>query len=302
MGNQPSRQDSDPNASSHPNAPSAAPGYQNVHGRSSHGSHQPGSPTTERKQPRRRESIQALSNILSRPSQPAPPSASLESATAHVESSRTSTPLPARPHSRNRSQTVNVASLKPADADEGAMGNEQSKPKKQSPAPPPPHTAAKAVEQSKPVQIPATTPEDNVAAGDKQQQPPKPAIKPVDKVEDPTESYHAPHNAQFSRPPRLPLPIEEELHTPGSPIISPADLAVDAVEPLEQDGGPLQRRASVLSGTTVDDEDEGDSMQAETDQAKPAVPTIIEWRGRGERVYVTGTFAGWDRKYRLHRE
>ncbi|KKZ64954.1 hypothetical protein EMCG_09143 [[Emmonsia] crescens] len=32
-----------------------------------------------------------------------------------------------------------------------------------------------------------------------------------------------------------------------------------------------------------------------------AVTTTIEWRGGGEKVYVTGTFVNWERKFRLHK-
>jgi hypothetical protein len=107
--------------------------------------------------------------------------------------------------------------------------------------------------------------------------------------------------SQISRPPRLPLPIEQEVYTPGSPIISPADLSL----PLDAAGidGVLPRRASMLSSTTVDDDDLIDEEELRALEATPArvVPTVIEWRQGGEKVYVTGTFAGWDRKFRLHR-
>jgi hypothetical protein len=100
---------------------------------------------------------------------------------------------------------------------------------------------------------------------------------------------------QFARAPRLPLPIEEEVHTPGSPIISPADLA-----PVDIEVEGLPRRASVLSSTTADDDDLGEEFQGP--QNVPTVPTLIEWEGPGERVYVTGTFVEWSRKFRLHRK
>jgi hypothetical protein len=29
-------------------------------------------------------------------------------------------------------------------------------------------------------------------------------------------------------------------------------------------------------------------------------PTVIEWNQGGNKVYVTGTFANWEKKYRLH--
>lgn len=116
------------------------------------------------------------------------------------------------------------------------------------------------------------------------------------------ESYSMNTNA-LSRPPRLPLPIEEEDYTPGSPIISPADVSgpVGPIEPLEGASG-LPRRSSVLSSTTLDDDDLGDDLGSLEGGPHIPVPTLLEWREAGEKVYVTGTFAGWDRKFRLHKK
>ncbi len=101
---------------------------------------------------------------------------------------------------------------------------------------------------------------------------------------------------QMSRPPRLPLPIEEEIHTPGSPIVSATDpaTAVDDVPSLE-DQSSLPRRASGLSNAT----DEDDSEELRVDKTRPTVPTRIEWRHGGQKVYVTGTPFQWSRKQRL---
>ena len=119
---------------------------------------------------------------------------------------------------------------------------------------------------------------------------------PIDPNAPPAEAYNLPP-ASFSRPPRLPLPIEEEVHTPGSPILSPAE---DLDEPEVEDG----RRGSVIS-STIDDEEEPDEFQGympETGANVPKVPTIVEWRNATphDKVYVTGTFTDWQRKYRLH--
>lgn len=96
----------------------------------------------------------------------------------------------------------------------------------------------------------------------------------------------------------MPLPIEEEVHTPGSPIISPEEIWSPIHE--NEAEGMLPRRSSMLSTTTADDEDLGEEFKGPS-TGRPTVPTLIEWEGPGERVYVTGTFAGWNRKYRLHR-
>lgn len=104
----------------------------------------------------------------------------------------------------------------------------------------------------------------------------------------------------FCRPPRLPLPIEE-VHVPGSPNITPQDIS-SAIGQNDVDG--LPRRASVLSSTTGDDEDVGDNEAFSETRATiaPSVHTPIAWNGPGEKVYVTGTFVQWKRKFKLHRD
>lgn len=100
----------------------------------------------------------------------------------------------------------------------------------------------------------------------------------------------------LTRPPRLPLPIEEEVHTPGSPIIAPTDIGV----PLEDADTftALTRRSSNLSnGSTLDEED---TEELRVDKTRPTVPTRLEWLRGGEKVYVTGTIFQWNRKTRLH--
>ena len=52
------------------------------------------------------------------------------------------------------------------------------------------------------------------------------------------------------------------------------------------------------------DDDDGDNEAFTADQASlaPSVPMTIEWKGPGDKVYVTGTFVQWDRKFKLHRD
>jgi len=103
----------------------------------------------------------------------------------------------------------------------------------------------------------------------------------------------------LTRPPRLPLPIEEEVHTPGSPIIAPADIGqpLEEVDGLDSVGG-LPRPSSTLSTTsTVEDED---TEELRVDKTRPTVPTRLEWLRGGDKVYVTGTIFEWDKKCRLH--
>lgn len=133
--------------------------------------------------------------------------------------------------------------------------------------------------------------------------------KPVDVPSEPSSarSHHAappePQNSindasYLRRPPRLPLPIEEELHTPGSPIIAPEEGGepVADVEALDAD---MTRKSSALSGTSVDDEEEEDGGGLVTDRTRPTVPTTLRWLRGGEKIYITGTIFHWNRKHRL---
>jgi Glycogen recognition site of AMP-activated protein kinase len=110
------------------------------------------------------------------------------------------------------------------------------------------------------------------------------------------------------RPPRLPLPIADAvLPTPESPGLDPTTkdlIGVPSVGPDESLGSVveprLRRRSSMVSQSTHDeDEDIGDELPP-VDPTHETVPTVIEWNYSGHRVYVTGTFANWERKYRMH--
>lgn len=112
----------------------------------------------------------------------------------------------------------------------------------------------------------------------------------------PTSSSAQDMSYVIGRPPRLPLPIEEEVHTPGSPIIAPADIG-EPLEELGKEDGPdeLQRKSSGISNAT----DEEDNEELRVDKTRPTVPTRIEWLEGGQKVYVTGTPFQWSRKQRL---
>jgi hypothetical protein len=107
-------------------------------------------------------------------------------------------------------------------------------------------------------------------------------------------SYH------LTRPPRLPLPIEEEIHTPGSPIIAPADASASLLNIEALDDDVLPRRSSALSSTTAEDDE--DTEELPVDKTKAVVPIEFVWRGEGEKIYVTGTIFQWSRKSKLLRE
>ncbi|PHH62167.1 hypothetical protein CDD81_7361 [Ophiocordyceps australis] len=96
-------------------------------------------------------------------------------------------------------------------------------------------------------------------------------------------------------PPRLPLPIEEEVHTPGSPILAPDD-GFGQIDLGDSSDG-LTRKSSGVSANTLDDEE---SEELRVDKTRPLVPVRLEWNHGGEKVYVTGTIFQWNRKHRLH--
>lgn len=121
---------------------------------------------------------------------------------------------------------------------------------------------------------------------------PREAVAPVG-----SDDYALKSNLNF--PPRLPLPIQEEVYTPGSPIITPDDLSQALRE--ESEDAMLPTRTSLLSHTTADEDEEATEYESEVTRGR-TVPTVIRWRGDAEKVYITGSFAAWARKFRMHRE
>lgn len=59
----------------------------------------------------------------------------------------------------------------------------------------------------------------------------------------------------------------------------------------------------MLSVATQEEEDVGEELQPfGVGFSGQTVPYTIEWtRGADDKVFVTGTFAAWDKKYRLRR-
>lgn len=118
----------------------------------------------------------------------------------------------------------------------------------------------------------------------------------------PQSYYNA--SAHLQRPPRLPLPIGDATATPGSPVLGPEDSHIGG-EPGAQDAFMDERPEGEPTnfGSVPVDEDEGaEDLQPYTPSGvgKP-VPTVIEWASHGDKVYVTGTFVNWEKKFRLHR-
>ncbi|KIH88653.1 hypothetical protein SPBR_06966 [Sporothrix brasiliensis 5110] len=127
----------------------------------------------------------------------------------------------------------------------------------------------------------------------------EPPLSPyADSMDVPILAHNSmPDVSYLTRPPRLPLPIEEEVHTPGSPIIAPRKDGdpVDDIEALDNDG--LTQRSSTLSSATIEEED---MEELRVDKTRPTVPTRLEWLRGGEKVYVTGTIFQWNKKQRMH--
>ncbi|KAI9782023.1 MAG: hypothetical protein M1816_002132 [Peltula sp. TS41687] len=251
--------------------------------------HQPSTATTNapaRREPKRRESIHALPWVKATA---APPSESLASATGESSIGQHRTGQQSQHSqqlsSRQRSRTINVDQNSTQLTAEAKMGNEESRLRGEE------STDQRWFTPSKPVPVPMS--------GDEMSKqefgtPFEPAAPPRD--------HNRIQPSQINRPPRLPLPIGEEDYTPGSPIISPADItAALNLDPLE---AGVPRRSSILSSTTADDDeplDDPTGYGLDPAVNKAAVPTLVEWKQKGEKVYVTGTFAGWNKKFRLQK-
>lgn len=111
-----------------------------------------------------------------------------------------------------------------------------------------------------------------------------------------TQSY-------YRHPPRMPLPIQEEIHTPGSPIIAPmgdGDIQTLQIDDLDDpDQEKLPRKTSALSAATADEVSE-DEDELPIDKTKASVPVLFKWEEGGTKVYVTGSIFQWNRKAKLN--
>ncbi|KKA29452.1 hypothetical protein TD95_003115 [Thielaviopsis punctulata] len=92
----------------------------------------------------------------------------------------------------------------------------------------------------------------------------------------------------LARPPRLPLRIEEEESTPGSPVMPPA--LGEPVSPF------LDLDSDIPTAKSSSSNIEGEQTQ----KSRQLVATKLTWRHGGDRVYVTGTPFQWNRKLRMY--
>lgn len=132
------------------------------------------------------------------------------------------------------------------------------------------------------------------------QRGPDSQFDPIEPSGPPSDPNFIPHS-NFGPPPRLPLPIGEEVHTPGSPIIS----AKGGLSTLYEEDileGQLPRPSSAISNTTLEDDEYGSDVDSQAEDNRVRVPYTVNWKQPGEKVYITGTFTGWNKKFRLEKE
>lgn len=248
------------------------------------------------KSSRRRESVPTVPHGRAAA---APPSASLESAHGHSASHTTSAASDShgQGHSRQRSRTSADSSTRPR----SSISQDRDTTSR--------HGSEKRGDEQGRVANAARKSETNNTAFPAYDRDVQPGVLPADvpthgrddaaaESSSTPSTYYVP-NAHYGRPPRLPLPIEEEILSPGSPIISPADFSGPIGKDVTDDHD-FMRNPSLQSSTTVDeDEAAEDEYQAHGRATGQMVDTIIEWREGGSRIYVTGSFSGWNKKHRL---
>ncbi|ODM20392.1 hypothetical protein SI65_03445 [Aspergillus cristatus] len=114
----------------------------------------------------------------------------------------------------------------------------------------------------------------------------------------PQSYYNA--SAHLQRPPRMPLPIGDATATPGSPLLGPEDSHIGG--DLAHDRFVDEQTGHEQSSVPVDEDEGAEDLAPYTPSGVgKAVPTSIEWASHGDKVYVTGTFVNWEKKFRLHR-
>ncbi|KAJ5092343.1 hypothetical protein NUU61_007213 [Penicillium alfredii] len=224
--------------------------------------------TGERKVVRR----PSLNTVSTSKATAADPSASRENAAGYSATYQGS--VQHRLQSRNPPESPTKTSSRPEKQDARRAEPAQSK---DIPSPDP----------SNPVQVPISR---KVAGRD----PVAPSAPPLNSY------YNAPTHLQ--RPPRMPLPIGDATTTPGSPIIGPEDSHIQSLPADRVLDEQMGQDTSALSNTTLEGDELVDELQPYTvSGVGKAVPTTIEWTGPGQKVYVTGTFVNWEKKFRLHR-
>lgn len=100
----------------------------------------------------------------------------------------------------------------------------------------------------------------------------------------------------------MPLPIGDATTTPGSPISGPEDSHIQSMPADRLLDEQMDPEASNVASNILDGEDNVDELQPyATSGVGKAVPTTIEWTDPAQKVYVTGTFVNWEKKFLLHK-
>lgn len=234
----------------------------------------------------RRVSIPALSGSKATA---ADPSASKESATGHSVAHNNQPPIQERLQSRNVPETSHRGVERPERrrSKRTTRGDRRELEHRFREAP---------TEMSVPVQVPSTA--DRTPAK-REQYPYVTASGP------PLNTYYG-ASAHLQRPPRLPLPIGDATATPGSPVLAPSEAPTESI-PFGQRIVDESHDTSHLSNASVNDEEAADELrdddEDDANSLGKSVATRIEWRGgHAEKVYVTGTFVNWERKFRMHKK
>jgi hypothetical protein len=129
-----------------------------------------------------------------------------------------------------------------------------------------------------------------------------PGRDPVAPSAPPLNSYYS-ASAHLQRPPRLPLPIGDANTTPGSPIAGPEDSHIQSLPANQVLDQQMDQNTAALGHTSIYEEELLDELQPYTiSGAGKAVPVVIEWTAPAQKVYVTGTFVNWEKKFRLHKK
>ena len=245
---------------------------------------QSNSHSTRRRDASRRASTQPVPSSSSFHQALSPDSHPQSYAHSSLTGSRPLSSIPSRTRSKRNQQASTESSPSCSVKPDDYMGNVPSRP----------IVRAEQLEEahSRPVSVPR-----NVEGRSWKRSDPEASFEPSGPPGDP--NYMPSSILNF--PPRLPLPIQEEDHTPGSPIISPQEISSALQE--DEIEGRLPKRTSILSSTTLDEDEADDDLQAYGNGVTGrTVPTTIEWNHGGDRIYVTGSFAGWEKKHRMHRK
>lgn len=218
----------------------------------------------------RRSSLNAISNAKATA---ADPSATRETAAGHPATYQGSV--------QERLQSRNVSESSPRNIEKPVS----HEPRKEEPA------QSKNIptrDHSNPVQVPISSRH-------------APGRDPVAPSAPPLNSYYS-ASAHLQRPPRLPLPIGDANTTPGSPLAGPEDSHIQSLPADQVLDQQIDQNTANLGQISIDEEELLDELQPYTiSGAGKAVPVVIEWTAPAQKVYVTGTFVNWEKKFRLHK-